>query len=172
MEQKIILIVGASGVGKDTLLKACIKHLNEVNIVKRYITRMPDENEKNHYLTKEEFTQKCEQNTFVSFWHAHGNSYGIAREDIQKGLNIISISRGSIKDFESAYENVLTLHITVPRKILKNRLITRARESEEDIEKRLQRSYEKIQARHLIDFDNSESLKKNAKTLAQIIESF
>jgi len=45
--KKIILIVGASGVGKDTLIKYARKKMKkEINFVRRYITRKPDKNEK------------------------------------------------------------------------------------------------------------------------------
>ena len=40
--KKIILIVGASGVGKDSLLKSLKGKIN-INFVKRYITREPDQ---------------------------------------------------------------------------------------------------------------------------------
>lgn len=53
--QKIVLIVGASGVGKDSLLKI-IKSKIDANFVKRYITRIPDENESNYFIDEEAFT--------------------------------------------------------------------------------------------------------------------
>ncbi len=55
MDTKIVLIVGPSGVGKDTLLKEVKKVLTSVNFVDRYITRKPDENESNYYLDEYSF---------------------------------------------------------------------------------------------------------------------
>ncbi|WP_044416679.1 hypothetical protein [Halarcobacter anaerophilus] len=52
--KKIILIVGASGVGKDSLLKSLKGKIN-INFVKRYITREPDQNENNYYIDDEAF---------------------------------------------------------------------------------------------------------------------
>lgn len=50
MKKKIILIVGASGVGKDSLIKEAKKELKEeFNFIRRYITRKPDKNEKNYF---------------------------------------------------------------------------------------------------------------------------
>ncbi|MCI0500398.1 MAG: hypothetical protein L0Y61_01460, partial [Epsilonproteobacteria bacterium] len=93
---KIILIVGASGVGKDTLLKA-IQNDIKANFVTRYITRVPDNNESNYYIAKDDFLYLKKSDFFVSSWEAHGNIYGISKLSLKDGLNIISISREAIK---------------------------------------------------------------------------
>ncbi|RXI37569.1 hypothetical protein CRU99_11775 [Malaciobacter mytili] len=173
MSKKIILIVGPSGVGKDTLLKN-IKNKIKANFVKRYITRVPDENESNYFLQEEAFKILEKNNFFISTWNAHNNFYGIAKNSILEGLNIISISRAKIKDFEKQYQKVYTINITLNKNDLKQRLEKRARESIEEIEKRLSRSYEKIEARNLIEFENNknltESVEEFLKLLGQINE--
>jgi len=63
--KKIVLIVGASGVGKDTLLRN-IKDKMQANFIQRYITREPDKNESNFYLDKEAFLALKEKNYFIS----------------------------------------------------------------------------------------------------------
>ena len=166
--KKIILIVGASGVGKDTLLRA-IKEKLEANFLQRYITRKPDENESNYYLDMEAFRALKEKDYFVSSWEAHGNFYGIAKEHIKEGLNIISISRGAIKDFEKVYDEVVTINITIPKELLKQRLEQRGRESKQEIEKRVARSYETIEAKRLIDFDNSKAVELSAQNFTELI---
>ncbi|KIM02484.1 MAG: hypothetical protein KN64_15115 [Sulfurovum sp. AS07-7] len=93
---KIVLIVGASGVGKDTLLKA-IQNVVKANFITRYITRVPDNNESNYYIGKDDFEHLRKSDFFVSSWEAHGNIYGISQTSIKDGLNIISISREAIK---------------------------------------------------------------------------
>jgi len=108
--KKIILIVGASGVGKDTLLRN-IKNQVEANFIKRYITRVPSKDEENYYVDKEAFEILDDENYFISTWKAHDNKYGIAGTLLKKGLNIISISRGAIKDFEDQYDAVTTINI-------------------------------------------------------------
>ncbi len=86
---------------------------------------------------------------FISTWNAHENYYGIAKNSIKSGLNLISISRSKIKDFEKYTNKVFTINITVPKDILKKRLESRNRESSQEIEKRLNRSYEIIDAKKL-----------------------
>jgi phosphonate metabolism protein PhnN/1,5-bisphosphokinase (PRPP-forming) len=166
---QIVLIVGASGVGKDTLLKN-IQDKIEVNFIKRYITREPDDNEHNYYIDDVAFDKLKKDDFFISTWEAHSNKYAIAKNQIKSGLNIISISRGAIKDFENYFENVTTIEITLPKDILYERLKNRARESEEEIQKRLDRSYQKIDAKNIIQFDNSASISLSAEKFVTLLE--
>jgi ribose 1,5-bisphosphokinase len=167
---KIVLIVGASGVGKDTLIKA-IKNDVKANFVTRYITRVPDENESNYYIGKEDFDYLRKSDFFVSVWEAHGNIYGISKLSIKHGLNIISISRDTIKDFEKAFNDVTTIEIGIPKEMLYTRLKKRGREDEEAILKRIQRSEQKIDAKNCIYFDNSKSLEQSKKEFISLIYS-
>ena len=170
MKTKIILIVGPSGVGKDTLLRSSQEKLSsKLNFVQRYITRKADLNESNYYIDEYAFLLLKHNSYFASSWNAHGNSYGIARRFLTTGTNVISISRSKIKDFEKQYDNVYTINITIPKEILKQRLLFRGRETKEEIEKRLSRSYEKIEAKNLINFDNSTSLEESTKRFDNLL---
>ncbi len=171
MDTKIILIVGPSGVGKDTLIKETKKYLSEVNFVNRYITRKPDLNESNYYLDSYAFELLKHNSFFISTWQAHNYYYGIAKNSIESGLNIISISRSKIKDFENIYDKVYTININVPKEILKKRLLLRARESEEEIDLRLKRIYESLDAKNLIEFDNSDSIASSVEKFVRLLKS-
>lgn len=171
MNTKIVLIVGPSGVGKDTLIKGARKQLKEeINFVRRYITRKPDKSEKNYFLDDYAFEILKHNSFFASTWNAHGNYYGIAKNSIKSGLNIISISRSKINDFEKVYDEVYTINITVPKEELRNRLLFRKRETEEEIEKRLNRSYEKIDAKNLIEFDNSSEISISSEKFVNLLK--
>jgi len=171
MDTKIVLIVGPSGVGKDTLLKGARKILkNEINFVRRYITRKPDKNEKNYFLDEFAFEILKHNSFFASSWNAHGNYYAIAKNSIKNKVNIISVSRAKISDFEKQYEKVYTINITVPKEELRNRLLLRKRETLEQIEKRLNRSYPKIEAKNLIEFDNSKNIEVSIKDFVELIK--
>lgn len=172
MKKKIILIVGASGVGKDSLIKEAKKEFEEnINLVRRCITREPDENENNYYFNHNAFNILKEQDFFISTWQAHNNLYGISRDCLQDGVNIISISRGNITDFEKEYKDVYTINITLPKEELKRRLIKRDRENTEEIEKRLNRSYEKITANILIEFDNSKDFIVSSNEFKDLLQT-
>jgi ribose 1,5-bisphosphokinase len=169
MMKKVILIVGASGVGKDTLLKS-IQDDAGLNFVKRYITREPDNNESNYYVDDEAFNSLENDNYFISTWKAHGNKYGIALSHITNGINIISISRGAIKDFENRFDTVTTINITIPKELLYKRLKNRGRESDQEIQKRIDRSYPIIEAENLREFDNSKSIEESSKDFVKLIQ--
>ncbi|WP_170175840.1 hypothetical protein [Sulfurimonas crateris] len=167
---KIVLIVGASGVGKDTLLKS-IQNDIKANFVTRYITRIPDNNESNHYIGKDDFLYLIKSDFFISSWEAHGNIYGISKLSIKDGLNIISISREAIKDFENTFEDVATIEIGIPKQMLYERLKSRDRENEEAIKKRIQRSEQKIKAKNHTYFDNSKPLEESKSTFLELLRN-
>ena len=159
----IVLLVGASGTGKDSLLRVARQHLvhhTDIVFVRRYITRPPDENEDNYYLDTTAFSCLQQQNFFLSHWQAHGNHYGIGRHHIQDhGLSICSVSRTVIRDIEKLFPGRVTvIEVTLPVEILRTRLHRRGREDEAAIKKRLVRAKIHTQASHLIRFDNSDPL--------------
>lgn len=173
MKKKIVLIVGPSGVGKDTLLgyaKELLKHNDDFNFVKRYITRPADSNEDNFYVKDEAFCTLEDNNYFISSWRAHSNCYGIAKECIDSKINIISISRAHVKDFEAIYDDVTTIHVTIPRVVLLDRLRMRGRESEAQIMQRIKRTYEDIEATKLIEFNNDQPLEESACKFIKLIK--
>ncbi|AXX92345.1 hypothetical protein CPU12_06990 [Malaciobacter molluscorum LMG 25693] len=165
----IILIVGASGVGKDSLLKQFI-NLENINIVKRYITRVADENEDNYYLSKKDFLDLKNADFFISSWFAHDNFYGISKNSLNNKINIISVSRTVIDDFENMFNNVFTINITLNKSSLKQRLLKRGRESIFQIENRLKRVDFEVKAKNLITFENDKPIVESAKNLIYIIE--
>lgn len=173
---KIILVVGASGVGKDTLLREAQKHFsrhkqqgleNAICFVKRYIDRMPNASEKNHFFTRLDFHKHKEE--FISIWEAHHQIYGIKKADV-KPLSIISVSRKAILDFENAYENVVVVHIKATAQNLQKRLEERGRESKEAIQKRLERSNIEVCAKHLIEFYNDLPLQESCAAFNALLE--
>jgi len=168
--KKIILIVGASGVGKDTILRTIEDKIN-ANFVKRYITRVPDSNESNFYLDIDAFKTLKEKEYFISSWEAHGNFYAIARDHIKDGVNIISISRGAIEDFENVFDDVTTVYITIPKELLIKRLHSRGRENMDQIIQRVDRSNQKIVAKKLVEFDNSSRIETSIENFISLILS-
>jgi len=166
---KIILIVGASGVGKDTLIKG-VRSKIDANFTKRYITRIPDANEDNFFVDKDAFLLLKENDFFISTWEAHGNFYGISKNQIKYGRNIISISRDAIKDFEECFDDVTCLNITLKKEELKKRLLLRNRETKEEIEERLQRNFKTINAKNLVQYSNDFELNESISKFANILE--
>lgn len=175
---KVILLVGPSGSGKDTLLRAARKRFNGSQVlgfVRRYITRPPDGNEDNFYIDSACFNILKENNFFVSDWQAHGNEYGIPRHAFSTVYGpkrfLCSISRGAIDDFERFHDNVTVLQVTAPQSVLRQRLQGRGRENDEDVEKRLQRAAAPVRAKNLITFDNSAELEKSQQSFIDLLQA-
>lgn len=177
-----ILIVGASGAGKDSLLQAArahftqIKHKHnsaqdmtkELHFIPRYIDRIPDCHEANYYLDTQSF--ELLEGFFISKWRANGHSYGIARHTLfAHSVNLISISRTAIQDFEAQCTSVSVIEVFVPTQILKARLEKRGRESKEQIAQRLQNASKITQAKRLYRFENTKPLYESAQDFIALI---
>lgn len=171
-----ILIVGASGAGKDSLLKAAKAYFTQcgdkkpkVHFIPRYIDRIPDQNEANFYIDTQSF--EILQDFFISKWRANSHNYGIAKHCLHKdGINIISISRSAIKDFEAYYENVSVIEVFVPLHILQTRLEQRGRENKAQIAKRLENANKKTYAKNLYRFENAKSIEESGREFICLIE--
>ncbi|MCG7505410.1 hypothetical protein [Mesorhizobium retamae] len=76
----LVLVVGSSGVGKDTLLKCAREELDgddRFKFVRRVITRPASGGEDNEFATEAAFRQRVEKGGFTLHWQAHGLFYGL-----------------------------------------------------------------------------------------------
>ncbi|MFX1277683.1 MAG: phosphonate metabolism protein/1,5-bisphosphokinase (PRPP-forming) PhnN [Promethearchaeota archaeon] len=144
----LILVVGNSSSGKDSIISGVIKRypLNKKKIYspKRYITRPPSESEKNYSISPEEFEEMEKNGKFSLSWKIYGLCYGIPieiDEYLENGHHvIINVSRMIIDEAKSIYENIKVIFIEVPLEIIISRLKERGRESEALIQKRIERA--------------------------------
>ena len=125
----LFLIVGPSGVGKDTLLDGAKKKLSgdRFHFSRRFITRPIDKGGEDHIpITERSFSKNKTKGTFFHTWQAHGFKYGI-NENITSllasGVNVVvNVSRNEVQFFKSKLENVITIQISAPREIIERRL--------------------------------------------------
>jgi len=138
----LILVVGPSGAGKDTLLGLARKALSDdprFRFVRRVITRPEDAGGEDHEaVTEAEFTQR----EYALQWRAHGLSYGIpldVADSLAHGQVVVAnASRGVIAEAAARFP-VRVLVVTAPAEALAARLAQRGRETEADIAARLAR---------------------------------
>jgi phosphonate metabolism protein PhnN/1,5-bisphosphokinase (PRPP-forming) len=148
MEQSmLVLVVGPSGAGKDTLLDAARRALADdarFRFVRREITRPASAGGEQHLaLDSSAFAARRDAGAYALHWGAHGLGYGIAADidgDLAAGRVVIaSVSRTVIAGAAERFP-VRVLEITAPASVLAERLRERARESEADIALRLART--------------------------------
>ncbi len=135
----LILVVGPSGAGKDTLLAAACQMLADdprFRFVRRVITRPADAGGEAHEaVTEEEFATR----DFALQWQAHGLRYGIPIDATEGGIvTVANVSRTIIADAAQRFP-VRVIEITASPDILAARLVTRGREAVADVVARLAR---------------------------------
>jgi ribose 1,5-bisphosphokinase len=144
---RLILVVGPSGAGKDTLLglaRAACADDNDVVFPRRVVTREASASEDNAELSSEGFREALERGEFAMHWEAHGHSYGLPRsidDDLRAGRAVVAnVSRTVIDGARRAYANVIVIAITAPPEVLAERLKMRSRSSDGGVDQRLSRT--------------------------------
>lgn len=142
---RLFAVVGASGVGKDTLLAAAGARRPDLCIVRRVITRAPEAGgELFEPVTEAEFEQRRAAGAFALDWRAHGLCYGIpAAIDavLAEGRDVLfNGSRAVLGAAAARYPALRVLHVTARPETLARRLAGRGRESAEEIAARLGRA--------------------------------
>lgn len=143
----LVLVVGPSGAGKDTLLDAARTRLagdKRVHFARRAITRPASAGGEAHEaLTQAEFAKRQASGDFALSWHAHGLSYGIpagiADDLARHHLVVANASRAVIAQAAERFPTRV-IEITAPAEILASRLGRRGREDAADIATRLARA--------------------------------
>lgn len=145
---RLVYIVGASGAGKDTLIHYARNALGRdaaTIFAHRYITRPAGANSENHVaLTRREFAQRKRKGLFALDWESHGLRYGVGIELdawLEKGLTVVvNGSRDYIPAARRRYPGIEVVWIVAGRRTLASRLANRARESQSQIDARLERN--------------------------------
>lgn len=144
---RLILVVGPSGAGKDTLLglaRAACAEDKDIVFPRRIVTREASAAEDNIAMSVDEFRRAHEQGGFAVHWEAHDHAYALPVEindDIRAGRTVVAnVSRTVLDDLRRAYANVVVVAITAPPEVLAGRLAARARVSDGNIRERLDRN--------------------------------
>jgi ribose 1,5-bisphosphokinase len=142
----LVLVVGQSGVGKDTLLRGARAYFADdtrVTFAERTITRPSDPNERHRVATRIEFDRVRAEGGFAFWWQAHGLHYGVPISidaELAAGRMIVcNTSRTVIADVRRRYPATVVIEITAGRSQRLARLNARAREAADEIEHRLDR---------------------------------
>jgi len=172
---RLVLIVGPSGAGKDTLLdlaRTVCAGDSGVVFPRRVVTREASEAEDNAQVSADAFQEALAQGEFAMHWEAHGHCYGVPRaieDDIRAARTVVvNGSRTVISEMRRAYADVLVVLVTAPPDVLAERLAMRARGSDGSIELRLRRAVD--EAVPDVTIVNVGAAEDHARRLIEIIK--
>jgi ribose 1,5-bisphosphokinase len=174
---RLILVVGPSGAGKDTLLglaKAACADDGKIVFPRRVITRQASASEDNEEVSAGTFEAALARDEYAMHWDAHGHRYALSRaidDDIRSGHTVVAnVSRTIVPAMRRAYASGLVVSITAPPNVLAERIAMRARGSDGKIEQRLQRTVDEAAAVPDVTIVNTGSVEYHARQLVRIIK--
>ena len=134
----LVILSGVSGAGKDTIKKALIERMENVESLPSYTSRLPRPGDVPgqiyNFVSKEEFEEMIEKGEFYEYNVHHENYYGTSRkllnEKIKSGKIIVKdIDVNGTENLVKLLGNdtkVVTIFLKVPKEVLENRLKSRA----------------------------------------------
>ncbi|MDY0181171.1 guanylate kinase [Aliarcobacter skirrowii] len=158
----VLIVSGPSGCGKSTLLKEVIKNIPNLYFSISTTTREPREAEEDgidyFFVSKEKFEEDIKDGNFLEYAKVHDNYYGTSLKPVIEALNagklvIFDIDVQGHKIIRKKLQNLITsVFITTPtKKILEQRLVARATDSEDSINKRVENA--RVEMEEFLDYD-------------------
>ncbi len=179
--RRLVLVVGPSGAGKDSVIRgaqAALREQADVVFPRRVITRPHDATggEDHEPCDPAAFERRAAAGGFALHWQANGLRYGVPA-DIDRDLAagravVVNVSRAIIADAEARYPGLQVCLITAPPSVLAARLRARGRESAADIDARLGRADAfTVAARHVRTITNDGALEHSVQALVAVISA-
>lgn len=179
----VVVISGPSGVGKDTILERMAECGFPHHFAITATTRPPRPGEQegvNHFfLSREKFEELIAQGELLEHAEVYGNLYGVPRQQVRDALAngkhvLIRVDvQGATRIRELLPDSVL-IYVTPPdMETLRKHLIARGADTEEEIQRRLDRAAGELRSAQKFDYRivNHESRLDDAvKQVTGIIE--
>jgi guanylate kinase len=151
----ILFIISApSGTGKTTLCKQLATNLPGLWHSISYTTRKPRPGEEHgreyYFIGEQAFREMIARNEFVEWAHVYGHLYGTPRksltEKIDQGVDVLlEIDVQGAMQVKKRFEDSVSIFILPPSMIvLRARLQTRASDTAEEIQRRLNKVKEEV----------------------------
>lgn len=174
---RLFLVVGPSGAGKDSLIKAAKTALTgQPGFVfpRRIITRPSDPGSESHDSVAEaEFNRLRDAGAFFLHWNAHGLRYGLPAsiaEDLAAGATVISnVSRQVITQAQAKHRKTTVILVTASQKVLERRLLARGREDMATVRRRLSHSVTLPDAVSLVTVMNDGTLEQAVAAFLSVL---
>ena len=146
-EKGLFIVVSApSGAGKSSICQRLLQECPEIKFSVSYTSREPRPNEINgqdyHFISRNEFQKRIDQNEFVEWIENYGNLYGTSikvMEDIfEKGKDLLlDIEPRGAKKVKQKFKKGIFVFVLPPSRVeLLKRLEKRGHETDEAIKTR------------------------------------
>lgn len=147
MSGAFVAVVGASGVGKDSVIASARTVLTGPGggfvFPRRLITRPVGPGEDHVPVSEAEFARIDREGGFALSWRAHGLSYGVPADVVDSvragDVVVANVSRGVLRGLPERFECSAIVRISVPEELRRARIAGRGRESDADIRARMSR---------------------------------
>ena len=157
---KLVVISGASGVGKGTVLGIMMKKREDLKFSVSATTRAPRPSETHgvhyYFVTKEQFEEMIASGQMLEYSAHAANYYGTPRaqaeEKMENGSVLLDIEPNGAGQVKKAAPDAVLIFIMPPSmEELERRLRGRGDTSEEQIAMRLERAVWEMEQRHWYD---------------------
>jgi len=172
----LVLVVGPSGAGKDTLIGYCRERLcgdPAVVFPRRVVTRQESAHEDHHTVDHADFDKEVACGAYALHWRAHGLGYGVPasiHDDLARGrCVVVNVSRTVVAEARLRFRPLRIALVTAPPEVLAARLAARGRESAADVDSRIARAPASVVGEDVVVIDNSGFVEEAGDRLLAVI---
>jgi guanylate kinase len=159
----LLIISSPSGAGKTTLTRDLLGYFPSFMFSVSHTTRKPRANEVDgrdyHFTNAETFQRLVDENAFAEWAEVHGNLYGTALAEIQRGKDlgkrgiVFDIDYQGARQIKARCPEATSVFVLPPSmEALKQRLRTRASDDEATIARRFGNALREINYYGLFDY--------------------
>lgn len=177
----LLVVSGPSGTGKGTICKDIVSNHEDINLSISATTRKPRvgevEGKSYFFKTKEEFEAMVDRGEFLEYAMIYDNYYGTPKKAIFDELDmgrdvILEIEMQGAMQIKEVYPQAVFIFVLPPSlQELRNRIVGRGTETDEQIEKRFNSAYDEIKL--LGDYDYfifNNIVEKSSEEILNILE--
>jgi len=158
---RLIVLTGPSGVGKGTLLEALLKRHPKLKLSISATTRSPRTGEVDgvnyYFITRQQFDLMVSENEFIEWAEFAKNCYGTPKRSVEEQLAagewvILEIELEGARQVRLSFPEATRIFILPPSiQELESRIRGRGQDSDDAIDRRLQRAKAEIDAANEFD---------------------
>lgn len=158
---RLIVLTGPSGVGKGTLLQALLQRHPELKLSISATTRSPRTGEIDgvnyYFITRQQFDLMVSENEFIEWAEFANNCYGTPKRSVEEQLAagewvVLEIELAGARQVRQSFPEATRIFILPPSiQELESRIRGRGQDSDDAIDRRLQRAKAEIDAANEFD---------------------